>query len=152
MQDDFSDLPSADPKVTEAFRMLLDRRLGDFKAYHKHLAATAKASKDHPPLVIGLGGKEPVALEVLKHTPASMIVASGTRGPDQSFHQSLADRFIHTQLEVSYVPLDFIDYGDFHYVSEADERKLPEWQKRRNKSAEAKQALIDKLKAKRRAR
>jgi hypothetical protein len=94
-----------------------------------------------------------MALEVLKHTPPSLILASGGPGLGKSYHvDSLKDRFIHIQLEVSYEPLDFLDYRDFHCVSEADERKLPEWQKRRNKSAEAKQALIDKMKAKRNAR
>lgn len=151
MKNDFSDLPSAD-QVREAFRVLLDRRVGDFKAYQKHLDVTAKALENHTPLIIGLGGKETMALEVLKHNPPSHILASGGPGLGKSYHEPVKDRFIHMQLEISYAPLDFLDYGDFHYVSEADERKLPEWQKRRNKSAEAKQALINKLKAKRRAR
>lgn len=159
MQNDFSDLPSADPEATEGFRKLLEERqnLGDYRfqprhSGHQNLVEQMLNDQADVLIIVGAHDGAARALEVLKHNPPSTIIASGGPGLGKSYHGSMRDRFIHVQLEVSDAPLDFFDYGDFHYVSEADERKLPEWQKRRNKSAEAKQALINKLKAKRRAR
>jgi hypothetical protein len=48
----------------------------------------------------------------------------------------------------NYMEDRFHSYSRFDYPVLQDEKKLPEWQQRRNRSKDAKQALIDKLKAK----
>jgi len=64
------------------------------------------------------------------------------------------EQLVERKLTINYLGFDEyfpnIDYQNYRLLDE--DKKAPEWQKRRNRSASAKQDLIDKLKAKRNAR
>lgn len=96
--------------------------------------------------------------EILAMTPHTLVGLGGSLGIGKTYHRELLeessfrDRFIHVQYDCEhFLARDYYDiYGGMSLL-DPDEGK-PEWEKRRNASARAKQELISKMKARRNAR
>lgn len=105
------------------------------------------------PLIIASGHIDHTAQLLAAQPPALVVLGDldGYKTSNPFKHDTqLEGRFVHYELK--YDVDHFFSRMDYGYELIDPDAGLPEWQKRRNASARAKQKLIDKMKRKRNAR
>lgn len=168
MQDNFDDLPSADQETQDGFRKLLEDRQQGVRDVAESLGLVlidVRVSTMDPidlrgipmlPVAVVSPHIDMTALalaeEAARPGPLALMGYHGVPGVGKSYHVSGAERELMEETrfgdydgyKLRHNPFRHYDYADYRAVD--DDRNLPEWQKRRNASATAKQALIEKLK------
>lgn len=156
-EDSFEDVPLADAETHTALRKLHEERLvGSYILPSPHIDVAGmmlaeEVARAHSPLII-LGGGPGLGKSIHDNPFAHESAAARETREELGYGRGLMGLGYSGMGVYDYQAERFTPYRAFDYPVLQDEKKLPEWQQRLNRSKDAKQVLIDNLKAKRAGR